>query len=116
VKILWKGMAAASVTALVALGVTGVAGAAEAEGTYGPVVCTGNQVLVDGTCVDPPAEVSEADVSAGSVEEATAVQSVGALPYTGSDSLPLAELGVALLAAGGLMTVAVRRRHTAERS
>ena len=41
-----------------------------------------------------------------------AVSSAGTLPYTGNDSTrTLAEVGVGLLAAGGIATVVVRRRN-----
>jgi LPXTG-motif cell wall-anchored protein len=47
-------------------------------------------------------------------QQAAAVTSAGTLPYTGSDSsLPLAEIGAGLLAAGGL-TVVMVRRHQAQ--
>jgi LPXTG-motif cell wall-anchored protein len=45
-------------------------------------------------------------------EVAGAVQTSGQLPYTGSDSsIPMAQIGVGLLAVGALVTFAVRRRH-----
>ena len=48
------------------------------------------------------------------VSNAAAVSPAGTLPYTGSDSsLPLAEIGAGLLAAGGLTVVVVRRRQAA---
>ena len=50
------------------------------------------------------------------VEGATAVQSSGALPYTGSDSLPFIQIGVALIVAGAIVTFAVRKRNAAERA
>lgn len=47
----------------------------------------------------------------GTTQEA-AVQASGTLPYTGNDSsLPLAEVGVGLLAVGGLTVVMVRRHQ-----
>lgn len=45
---------------------------------------------------------------------ATPVQPAGTLPFTGSDSLPVAQLGVALLAVGALITVVVRKRRAAQ--
>lgn len=59
------------------------------------------------------AEVQAAQVTAADPGQAAAVVSAGTLPYTGNDSsLPLAEMGAGLLAAGGLMVVVVRRRQT----
>jgi LPXTG-motif cell wall-anchored protein len=43
-----------------------------------------------------------------------AVTPAGTLPYTGSDSAPIAQIGVALLAAGALVTFAVRQRGKAQ--
>lgn len=54
---------------------------------------------------DPPADAK--------VQGATAVAPAGALPYTGGDSLPMVQIGVALLVAGGLVTFAVRKRSAA---
>ena len=44
---------------------------------------------------------------------AAPVSAAGALPYTGSDSLPIAQLGIGLLAVGAFVTILVRRRHAA---
>ncbi|MCD9622727.1 LPXTG cell wall anchor domain-containing protein [Rhabdothermincola salaria] len=44
---------------------------------------------------------------------APAPVAAGALPYTGGDSAPIAQLGIALLAVGALVTFAVRKRATA---
>ncbi len=45
---------------------------------------------------------------------ATPVTPAGALPFTGGDSAPIAQLGIALLAVGALVTLVVRkRRHAA---
>ena len=48
-------------------------------------------------------------------EPGAPVQPAGTLPYTGNDStLPVAQLGIALLAVGALITVVVRKRRAAE--
>lgn len=87
--ILRRTLVAAGVTAVVGLGTVGVAGAQ----TYTP------DVDVQGV------QVSNADAAAVEV-------SSGTLPYTGNDSsLPLAEVGAGLLAAGGLTVVMVRRQQ-----
>ena len=79
---------AAPIALAIAFGFAGAASAQEVD--YTPKVDA--QVL--GTTQDP------------------AVQASGTLPYTGSDSsLPLAEVGVGLLAAGGLAVVMVRRHQ-----
>ena len=44
---------------------------------------------------------------------APAPVAAGALPYTGGDSAPIAQLGIALLAVGALVTFVVRKRATA---
>ncbi len=46
-------------------------------------------------------------------DTAAAVTPAGALPYTGGDSLPVVQIGVALLAAGALVTLVARKRHAA---
>lgn len=80
--------AAAGITVLATVGFAGVA-AAE---TYEP------EAKVEAITQDP------------AVEAVTV--SAGTLPYTGTDSsLPLAEVGVGLLAAGGLTVVMVRRHQ-----
>ena len=63
-----------------------------------------------------PAYVPPRCSQRGAAEVAGAVQTSGDLPYTGSNSsIPLAQMGVALLAVGALVTFAVRRRnHTSE--
>ena len=112
-KIMPKAVATTCVATLVALGAMGTAGAVEAEGTYDPVVCTGNTVLVGGECVD----AQSTRVGEGVSAVAAAVDTSGTLPYTGSDSsIPMAEIGVGLLAAGGLTVVMVRRRQVASQS
>jgi hypothetical protein len=40
------------------------------------------------------------------------VRAAGALPFTGGDSAPIAQMGIALLAAGALVTLVVRKRRT----
>ena len=94
-KILRRTLVAAGVTVAVGLGAAGVAGA-QTTTDYTPAV----EAEVLGT------QQTQA-VSAG------AVSASGTLPYTGSDSLPLAEIGAGLLAAGGL-TVVMVRRHQAQ--
>lgn len=59
--------------------------------------------------------VDQASAGIAAAQPAQAAQATGALPYTGSDSLPLAQIGVALLAVGTLTTVAVRRRSASNR-
>ncbi|MFP3901479.1 MAG: LPXTG cell wall anchor domain-containing protein [Acidimicrobiia bacterium] len=57
----------------------------------------------------PPAEVEVVDVEAG---EVPAPRDAARLPRTGDDSsVSLARVGVALVAAGGLVTVLTRRRR-----
>jgi LPXTG-motif cell wall-anchored protein len=90
VKILRRSLVAGVVAGGLAIGFTGVAGAVD----YTPDV----QVLDAGVSAADPA--------------AAAVTSSGTLPYTGTDSsLPLAEIGAGLLAAGGLAVVVVRRQQ-----
>jgi LPXTG-motif cell wall-anchored protein len=87
VKNVRKAIAAASISTMAIIGFAGVAGAVD----YTP------------TSVDD-ATLSQADP--------VAVSSAGTLPYTGNDSTrTLAEVGVGLLAAGGIATVMVRRRN-----
>jgi LPXTG-motif cell wall-anchored protein len=91
VKILRRSLVAGVVAGGLAIGFTGVAGA------------------VDYT---PDVQVLDAGVSAGQETAAAAVSSSGTLPYTGTDSsLPLAEIGAGLLAAGGLAVVVMRRQQ-----
>jgi LPXTG-motif cell wall-anchored protein len=92
VKILRRTLVAAGVTVAVGLGAAGVAGA-QTTTDYTPAV--------------------EAEVLGTQQTQAAAVSASGTLPYTGSDSLPLAEIGAGLLAAGGL-TVVMVRRHQAQ--
>ena len=47
------------------------------------------------------------------IAAATTTTTAGVLPATGSDAFPLARLGFVLLAAGGLLVLAVRRRREA---
>lgn len=102
--ILRRTLVAVALTVLVAVGFTSMASAAEV--TYNPAVCTDGTVLQDGQCVEVLGVTQQQD-------PAVAVSSAGTLPYTGSDStMPLAEIGVALLAAGGLMIVMVRRHRS----
>jgi LPXTG-motif cell wall-anchored protein len=64
------------------------------------------------TGVSPNTITQGAGGESGAAEAAQATQASGALPYTGSDSLPLAQLGVALLAVGAVATIAVRKRNS----
>ena len=41
------------------------------------------------------------------------VQPAGALPYTGSNSAPIAQIGLGLLFVGAMITIVVRTRRTA---
>ncbi len=108
-KMFRRTIVAVTLTIIVALGFTGVAGALD----YNPVVCTNGLVAVDDACV----EVQGTVVVADQTDPATAVSAAGTLPYTGSNSsLPVAEIGVALLAAGGLIVVMVRRHQVADQS
>ncbi len=107
-KMFRRTIVAVTLTIIVALGFTGVAGALD----YTPVVCTNGLVAVGDECV----EVQGTVVVAGETDPAAAVSAAGTLPYTGSSSLPVAEIGVALLAVGGLIVVMVRRRQVAEQS
>jgi hypothetical protein len=54
--------------------------------------------------------VDAASTAATGANAATAVDASGALPYTGSNSAPIAEIGVALIGAGLLITLVVRNR------
>jgi LPXTG-motif cell wall-anchored protein len=88
--------------ALVLAGVLAFAGTASAQEspTYTGVSPT--------TITQGPSGESQAPAAA---QAAQATQASGALPYTGSDSLPLAQIGVALLAVGAVATIAVRKRN-----
>lgn len=110
-KILRRSLVAVALTMLVALGFTGIAGAQVQDGVpYNPVICIGDKVLQGDTCVDALVQQRVNPVSAPAV---AAVSAAGTLPYTGSnETRPLAEAGVALLAAGGLAVVMVRRHQT----
>jgi len=93
----------------------------------GEVLGTG-VVRADGTIdanVALPTECGTYDltISAGGVSRTSqlnvpcapsAVTPAGTLPYTGSDSAPIAQIGVALLAAGALVTFVVRQRGKAQ--
>lgn len=94
-KIIRRTILAGAVTVAAVVGLAGGASAVE----YTPDVV-------------PNTDVQGAQVSQTDVANAAAVDSAGTLPYTGNDSsLPLAEIGAGLLAAGGLMVVVVRRRQ-----
>lgn len=87
-KTIRRTLIAAPIALAITLGFAGAAGAQQVD--YTPDVDA--QVL--GATQDP------------------AVVASGTLPYTGNDSsLPLAEVGVGLLAAGGLAVVMVRRHQ-----
>jgi LPXTG-motif cell wall-anchored protein len=92
--------------ALVLAGVLAFAGTASAQEspTYTGVSPT--------TITQGPGGESQAPAAApAAAQAAQATQASGALPYTGSDSLPLAQIGVALLAVGAVATIAVRKRN-----
>ena len=66
------------------------------------------QVLDGGTLT----RVTEFTCTAADAATATPVTPAGALPFTGSDSAPIAQLGIALLAVGALVVLVVRKRGT----
>ena len=90
----------AALAIILVFGVVGAAGAQTTDTTPG----VGADGYVAGVTTIAPQPQVEA-----------AVQSSGALPYTGSDSLPFIQIGVALIAAGAIVTFAVRKRNAAER-
>ncbi len=94
-----------AVAALAILLVFGFVGAAGAQTTDTTPGVGGDGYVAGVTTIAPQPQV----------QAATAVQSSGALPYTGSDSLPFIQIGVALIAAGAIVTFAVRKRNAAER-
>ena len=93
-------LAAGALAGGLVVGFAGVAGAQAVDDVQYPPAVSPT------TIAQPPAEVISENVSAA------AVNTAGTLPYTGTDSsLPLAEIGVGLLAAGGLAVVVVRRQQ-----
>jgi LPXTG-motif cell wall-anchored protein len=107
---LLKAIVVVTVMGAALLGLSSAADAADVGG-YTPDQCTevigGVETVVPcdpdvlGT-VQYPAAVASAEVASAS----------GTLPYTGNDStLPLAEIGVGLLAAGGLVLLVVKSRR-----
>ena len=74
-------------------------------GPHKATVTDGVNTLVFNFVVDAAAG------GAGSAGGATPVQA-GALPYTGGNSTPFAQIGLALLAVGALITIMVRTRRT----
>ena len=74
-------------------------------GPHKATVTDGVNTLVFNFVVDPAAG------TAGSAGGATPVQA-GSLPYTGNDSAPFVQIGIALLAVGALITIIVRTRRT----
>jgi len=75
---------------------------------------TGSGVLGETlTSVDPATGNAVVSGTEGEVQVAGAVATSGALPYTGSgSSVPLAQIGVALLAVGAVITFGMRKRTT----
>jgi LPXTG-motif cell wall-anchored protein len=77
---------------------------------------------VDGECPagfelgysDEFGEVCDSTLERGDDADAVTVAATGAgtLPRTGSDSLPLAQIGAVLVAAGGLVVLITRKRAT----
>jgi LPXTG-motif cell wall-anchored protein len=112
-KNLRRTLAAGAVAGGLVLGFAGVAGAQTAPEPTNYTPDVSPTTVID----DPGAEVlgatvSAADADAAGAAGATAVSAAGTLPYTGNDSsLPLAEIGAGLLAAGGLAVVVVRRQQ-----
>ncbi len=108
--------AATAVTLTVAgLGLAGVAGAQTTD-DYNPSVCTEDVNGVPTVVPCDQGQVENAGVNAAS-GAAGAVQGGATLPYTGSDTtVPLAEAGVALVAAGGGLLYVVKRRQGAHHS
>jgi LPXTG-motif cell wall-anchored protein len=103
VNTLRRTIAAGALAGGLVLGFAGVAGAQAVDDVEYPPAVSPTTIAQQ-----PQAEVVSANVSAA------AVSSSGTLPYTGNDSsLPLAEIGAGLLAAGGL-TVVMVRRHQAQ--
>ena len=92
-----------SVAVLTVLAVFALMGPASAQTTDTTPAVGGDGYVAGVTTVAPQ------------VQGATAVQPSGALPYTGGDSLPFVQLGVALVAVGAIVTFAVRKRNAAER-
>jgi hypothetical protein len=66
---------------------------------------------VDGATITRVTEFTCSETSGGGA--ARAVTPAGALPFTGGDSAPLVQLGVALLAVGALVVLIVRKRRSA---
>ena len=87
----------------------GIVSAQEYDGTTDttPTTEPGTETVVPTT--DPPATTAppatDDDGIAGEGDETAP----GVLPATGSDSLPLAQLAIVLVAAGGIALMAVRR-------
>ena len=73
----------------------------------GPHTLTATQV-VDGATITRVTEFTCSEASSGT---ATPVTPAGALPFTGGDSAPIAQLGIALLAVGALVVLIVRKRN-----
>jgi LPXTG-motif cell wall-anchored protein len=105
-----RNAAAVATFAVVGLTMAGVAAAQDTD--YPPEQCTAqvNGVETVVSC--------DTGTEAAAVESAVVAQAVdpaGTLPYTGSDStVPLAEAGVALLAAGGAVVLVMKRRQATQ--
>ena len=67
----------------------------------------------DYTGVSPTTQDQGAGAGAGDLARGAGAAGTGALPVTGGDSLPVAQLGVALLAVGAITVLAVRKRNAA---
>ena len=95
-------LAAGALAGGLVVGFAGVAGAQAVDDVQYPPAVSPT------TVVAPPADAAVVSQNVS----AAAVNTAGTLPYTGTDSsLPLAEIGVGLLAAGGLAVVVVRRQQ-----
>lgn len=98
---LTRSIAALALVLASVLAFTGIASAQESP-TYTGVSPT--------TIQNQPSNESMAQAAPA----AEAAQAAGTLPYTGNDSLPLAQIGVGLLAVGAITTIAVRRRQATD--
>ena len=106
------------------LALVGFSTAAHAQADYTPDLCNvpadpGRSVPAVEDPGDPGVADPECDPGSGGQAEVLGVQQAangvspsGTLPYTGSDSsVPLVQMGVVLLAVGGVLVLVVRRRR-----
>jgi hypothetical protein len=93
---------ATAVTAVLVVSLALLAGPVSAQDYNGGTVAT---------VVERDAGIGGASTS-GDAGAAAAVSPSGALPFTGTDSVPVAQVGVALVGVGLLITLAVRARRT----